>query len=61
MISGRSVESERREIPRNVLSAQEDDVAARVRSSLTRIHSTVDSTEFIGPNRDRDVSHWIEG
>ena len=51
---GRSAEAEHREILRKALIEGEESFAARAKALRQRLHSTVDSTEVIRADRDRD-------
>ena len=51
---GRSAEAEHREILRKALQAGEEDFAVRARSLRGRLRSTLDSSELIRADRDRD-------
>ena len=51
---GRSAEAEHREILRKVLLEGEQDFASRARALRTRLKSSVDSSEVIRADRDRD-------
>lgn len=51
---GRSAEAEHREILRAALLEGEEDFAARARALRRRLHSSVDSSEVIRADRDRD-------
>ena len=52
--NGRSAEAEHRDILRKALLVDEEDFAARARALRRRLRSTVDSTEVIRRDRDRD-------
>jgi plasmid stability protein len=51
---GRSAEAEHREILRKALQAGDDDFAARAKALRGRLRSTVDTSEIIRADRDRD-------
>ena len=51
---GRSAEAEHREILRDALLGEEEDFADRARALRQRLRSSVDSTELIRRDRDRD-------
>ena len=51
---GRSAEAEHREILREALREGADDFEARAKILRKRLHSTVDTTEIIRADRDRD-------
>ena len=51
---GRSAEAEHREILRKALQVGDDDFAARAKDLRGRLRSTVDSSEIIRADRDRD-------
>lgn len=51
---GRSAEAEHHEILRQALSQGADDFEARARALRERLRSTVDSTDIIRAERDRD-------
>lgn len=51
---GRSAEAEHREILRAALLEVEKDFAARARALRQRLRSSVDSSELIRADRDRD-------
>ena len=51
---GRSAEAEHREILRKVLLEGEQDFASRARALRTRLKSSVDSSDVIRSDRDRD-------
>lgn len=53
---GRSAEAEHREILRQALLEGEEDFAARAKALRRRLHSTVDSSEIIRADRDRDTA-----
>jgi plasmid stability protein len=54
---GRSAEAEHREILRKALLAEEEkDFAARAKELRRRLRSTVDSSEVIRSDRDRDTA-----
>ena len=53
---GRSAEAEHREILRRALLEREENFASRARSLRQRLRSSVDSTEVIRADRDRDTS-----
>jgi plasmid stability protein len=52
---GRSAEAEHREILRQALQEGEEDFASRAKALRQRLHSTIDSSELIRANRDRDT------
>ncbi len=52
--NGRSAEAEHREILRRALLAESEDFAARAARLRERLVSTVDSTDVIRADRDRD-------
>ena len=52
--NGRSAEAEHREILRGALLGNSEDFATRAASLRERLVSTVDSTEVIRADRDRD-------
>jgi plasmid stability protein len=51
---GRSAEAEHRAILRAALLRDEADFSARAAALRARLHSTVDSTDLIRADRDRD-------
>jgi len=51
---GRSAEAEHREILRKVLLEGGQDFASRARALRTRLKSSIDSSEVIRADRDRD-------
>ena len=51
---GKSAEAEHRDILRKVLLGDEEDFAARATALRQRLRSSVDSTEVIRQDRDRD-------
>ncbi|MDJ0896789.1 MAG: hypothetical protein QNJ92_16725 [Alphaproteobacteria bacterium] len=51
---GRSAEAEHREILRTALLEGEEDFAARAKALRQRLRSSVDSTELIRADRDRN-------
>ena len=51
---GKSAEAEHRDILRKALLGEEEDFAARARALRQRLRSSVDSTEVIRRDRDRD-------
>ena len=53
---GRSAEAEHREILREALLEREEDFAARAKALRQRLRSTVDSSEIIRADRDRDAT-----
>lgn len=53
---GRSAEAEHRDILRRALLEREENFASRARSLRQRLRSSVDSTEVIRADRDRDTS-----
>ena len=53
--NGRSAEAEHLEILREALFAGEHDFASRARALRRRLRSTLDSTEVIRADRDRDT------
>lgn len=53
---GRSAEAEHREILRKALLEGEGDFAARAKALRKRLRSTVDSSEVIRADRDRDTT-----
>ena len=53
---GRSAEAEHREILRRSLLEREENFASRAKSLRQRLRSSVDSTEVIRADRDRDNS-----
>ena len=54
--NGRSAEAEHRELLRAALLGSEEDFAARAQALRRRLRSSVDSTEIIRADRDRDGS-----
>lgn len=52
--NGRSAEAEHRDILRKALLEEEESFAARAGTLRQRLRSTVDSSEFIRRDRDRD-------
>lgn len=52
--NGRSAEAEHRELLRAALLGANKDFAAQARALRTRLHSSIDSTEIIRADRDRD-------
>jgi antitoxin FitA len=55
-VHGRSAEAEHREILREALLEREEDFAARAKALRQRLRSTVDSSEIIRADRDRDAT-----
>jgi plasmid stability protein len=55
-VHGRSAEAEHREILREALLGREEDFATRAKALRRRLRSTVDSSEVIRANRDRDAT-----
>lgn len=53
---GRSAEAEHREILREALLEGEVDFASRAKALRQRLHSTVDSSDIIRADRDRDTA-----
>jgi antitoxin FitA len=53
---GRSAEAEHREILREALLEREEDFATRAKALRQRLYSTVDSSEIIRADRDRDAT-----
>jgi plasmid stability protein len=53
---GRSAEAEHREILREALVEEESDFAARAKALRRRLRSTVDSSDLIRADRERDGS-----
>jgi antitoxin FitA len=53
---GRSAEAEHREILREVLLEGKQDFATRAQALRRRLRSTVDSSEVIRADRDRDTA-----
>jgi antitoxin FitA len=53
---GRSPEAEHREILREALLEREEDFATRAKALRQRLRSTVDSSEIIRADRDRDAT-----
>lgn len=53
--NGRSAEAEHREILRRALLGNSEDFATRAAALRERLVSTVDSTEVIRADRDRDL------
>jgi plasmid stability protein len=53
---GRSAEAEHREILREALLGREEDFATRAKALRQRLRSTVDSSEVIRADRDRDAT-----
>jgi antitoxin FitA len=53
---GRSAEAEHREILREALLEREEDFATRANALRQRLRSTVDSSEIIRADRDRDAT-----
>lgn len=53
---GRSAEAEHRDILRKALLAEEESFASRAKALRTRLRSTVDSTDLIRADRDRDTT-----
>jgi antitoxin FitA len=53
---GRSAEAEHREILREALLEREEDFATRAKALRQRLRSTVDSSEIIRADRDRDAT-----
>ena len=53
---GRSTEAEHREILRKVLLEGEQDFASRARELRERLKSSIDSSETIRADRDRDCA-----
>ena len=51
---GKSAEAEHRDILRKALLGEEEDFADRARALRQRLRSSVDSTEVIRKDRDRD-------
>lgn len=54
--NGRSAEAEHRELLRAALLGAEEDFATRAQALRRRLRSSVDSTEIIRADRDRDSS-----
>ena len=52
---GRSAEAEHRELLRNALLPDRESFRARARGLRRRLRSTVDSTDLIRADRDRDL------
>ncbi len=52
---GRSAEAEHREILREALLDREEDFATRAKALRQRLRSTIDSSEIIRADRDRDT------
>ena len=52
--NGRSAEAEHRELLRAALLGADKDFAAQARALRKRLHSSIDSTEIIRADRDRD-------
>lgn len=52
--NGRSAEAEHRELLRAALLGANKDFAAQARALRTRLRSSIDSTEIIRADRDRD-------
>ena len=53
-VHGRSAEAEHREILRRALVAREENFASRAKALRQRLRSSVDSSETIPVDRDRD-------
>ena len=53
---GRSAEAEHREILRQALLEGEEDFASSAKALRRRLHSTIDSSELIRADRDRDTA-----
>ncbi len=53
---GRSAEAEHREILREALLEEKEDFATRAQALRRRLRSTVDSSEVIRADRDRDTA-----
>jgi antitoxin FitA len=53
---GRSAEAEHREILREALLKEKEDFATRAQALRRRLRSTVDSSEVIRVDRDRDTA-----
>ncbi|MDE2926895.1 MAG: hypothetical protein OXT71_10910 [Acidobacteriota bacterium] len=53
---GRSAEAEHREILRRALLERDENFASRAKNLRQRLRSSVDSTEVIRADRDRDTS-----
>ena len=53
---GKSAEAEHRDILRKALLGEEEDFVARARALRQRLRSSVDSTEVIRKDRDRDAA-----
>ena len=53
-VHGRSAEAEHREILRRALVAREENFASRAKALRQRLRSSVDSSETIRADRDRD-------
>ena len=53
---GRSAEAEHREILRRALLEREENFASRAKSLMQRLRTSVDSSEVIRADRDRDIS-----
>ncbi len=53
---GRSAEAEHREILRKALLQGEESFASRAKALRSRLRSTVDSTDLIRADRDRDTA-----
>ena len=54
--NGRSAEAEHRELLRSALLGADEDFAARAHALRQRLRSSVDSTDIIREDRDRDGS-----
>lgn len=54
--NGRSAEAEHREILRTSLLGTEEDFAARAKALRQRLRSSVDSSDTIRADRDRDAT-----
>ncbi len=54
--NGRSAEAEHREILRTSLLGAEEDFAARAKALRRRLRSSVDSSDTIRADRDRDAT-----
>jgi len=54
--NGRSAEAEHRELLRVALLGSDEDFAARAQALRLRLRSSVDSTDIIREDRDRDGS-----
>ena len=52
--NGRSAEAEHRELLRATLLGADKDFAAQAQALRKRLHSSIDSTEIVRADRDRD-------